>query len=56
MRLNKNYNSKNEEVSMKNYLINKEIVEEHNKKYELGEVSFKLELNKFADKVRIKKN
>lgn len=40
-------------MRMKIYMENKEKITEHNRKYEAGEVSYKLTVNKFTDIVSI---
>ena len=44
------YADENEEMKrFKVFLDNKQIIEEHNKRYKLGEVSYAMEINEFAD-------
>lgn len=50
MRHEKQYLSKaHEELSKQTFMTNKNKVAQHNQKYERGEVSFKLGINKYAD-------
>ncbi|KAJ8667274.1 hypothetical protein QAD02_008936 [Eretmocerus hayati] len=45
----KNYSEEEEPLRLKNFLENREKISRHNARYELGEVTFQLEINKFGD-------
>ena len=50
MKHNKTYkNNRDESVAFTNYITDKNIIEQHNKRYDEGEESFLRELNKFSD-------